>query len=73
MLIRLVLTSIQVQRQQLASSGRKEEDQAKEGEVIKKLLDILRRRLISDLPLRMHSYYKDKVFLGELEVYVRTK
>lgn len=73
MLIGLVLTSIQVQRQQMASSGRKEEDQAKEGEVIKKLLDFLRKRVISDLPFQMHSSSKDEVFLGELEVYLRTK
>lgn len=68
MLIRLVLTSIQVQRQQMASSDGNQEDQAKEGDFIKKLLVILRRRLISDLSFFMHSCYKDEVFLGELQV-----
>lgn len=73
MLIRLVLTSIQVQRQQMASSDGNQKDHAKEGDAIKKLFVILRRRLITDLSVFMHSYYKDDVFLGELEVYLRTK
>ena len=57
----------------MASSDGNQKDHAKEGDAIEKLFVILRRRLITDLSVFMHSYYKDNVFLGELEVYLRTK
>ena len=68
MLIKLVLTSIQKQRPEMARRHDNLERQAKEEEVINKLLKILRSSLMSELPPSMSRYYKSDVLLRELGV-----
>lgn len=68
LLIRLLLTSIKCQRKQGAERSSEEENQAKEEEVIKKLLKILRNELMNGLPPSMSNYYKSESLLRELQV-----
>ena len=68
MLIKLLLTSIQRQRQQIARSSDDKEREKKEREVLSELLNILKKRLLIELPSSMERYYKSELLLRELEV-----
>lgn len=69
-LIRLLLTSIQRQRKQMARSPSDQEYQAKEGKVISQLLEFLKAKLGGELS-KMACYNESKVLLTELQVYMK--
>ena len=69
--IKLLLTSIQRQRKQMARSPSDQEYQVKEGEVISQLLKFLKPKLRRELSAKMACYYESKVLLTELQVYIK--
>lgn len=68
MLIKLVLTSIQRQQQEMVRRQDGTHRQAKEGEIMSGLLKILGSKLTHDLQSTMSNFYKDEKLLEELEV-----
>ena len=69
--IKLLLTSIQRQRKQMARSPSDQEYQAKEGKVISQLLEFLKAKLGGELSAKMACYNESKVLLTELQVYMK--
>lgn len=69
MLIRLLFTSMQRQRHQIASMGGDNVAEIKEDEVFSKLLKIVRDHLMSDLLQTMSCYYRSDTLQKELEVW----
>jgi len=67
MLIKLLLTSIQRQRQEMLGRSDAEERQAKEEDLMQNLLRILKSSLTSNLPTRMCNHYESDRLLRELE------
>ena len=70
-MIKLLLTSIQRQRKQMARSPSDQEYQVKEGEVISQLLKFLKPKLRRALSARMACYHESKVLQTELQVYIK--
>ena len=69
MLIRLLFTSMQRQRHQIASMDSDNVAEIKEDEVFSKLLKIVRDHVMSDLPQTMSCYYRSDTLQKELEVW----
>lgn len=69
MLIRLLFTSMQRQRHQIASMDSDNVAEIKEDEVFSKLLKIVRDHLMSGLPQTMSCYYRSDTLQKELEVW----
>lgn len=69
MLIRLLFTSMQRHRHQIATMGGDNVAEIKEDEVFSKLLKIVRDHLMRDLPQTMSCYYRSDILQKELEVW----
>ena len=67
-LVKLLLTSIQRQRQEKVKRADNMERQGKEEEIINNMLKILRGKLMNELPPTMSNNYQSESFLRELRV-----
>ena len=68
MLIKLLLTSIQRERQEKSRRLNETKGEATEEEIITKMLKTLRSKLLSELPSSMRSFLKTDALMRELEV-----